>query len=117
MLEVFLEEFHGYCLEGLMRSDDLTRKFEWVSWRHENVCETSCHRSTCLAPPFFDIFVLCFHFDAGLYAMHVQTWSNMSKSKSKWWLQNVSALLFGGCTAFVTVWASFRIPWGKRSSF
>ena len=31
----------------------------WVNFaRHENVCETSCQRSTCLAPPFFDIFVV-----------------------------------------------------------
>ena len=33
--------------------------------------------------------------DEGLNRVHVQTWSNMSKSKSTWWLQNVSALLFG----------------------
>ena len=45
--------------------------------------------------------------DEGLYAMHVQTWSNMSKSKSKWWLQNVSALLFGA--ALLAFRSGFRL--------
>ena len=34
------------------------KSFGWISWRHENVCETSCQRSTCLAPPFFVFFVV-----------------------------------------------------------
>ena len=41
--------------------------FGCILWRRENVCETSCHRSTCLAPPFLDIFCIflfCFHFYA-----------------------------------------------------
>ena len=33
--------------------------------------------------------------DEGLYAVHVQAWSNISKSKFSRWQQKVSALLFG----------------------
>ena len=53
-------EFAWQVWWGLLLWD---KSFSWISWRHENVCETSCQRSTCLAP-FLDIFLLCFHFYA-----------------------------------------------------
>ena len=91
LLEVFFGKIPREVWWGLMIWH---KSFGWISWRHENVCETSCHRSTCLAPPFFlNIFCGVFTFtplvgdtcqcrDEGLYAVHVQTWSNMSKSES-----------------------------------
>ena len=78
----------------------------WVNfvetWDHETVCETSCHRSTYLAPPFFVLFSYSLVWtcrDEGLFAAHVPTW----------WLQNVGAFLFGA--AVVALQSELRVEY------
>ena len=60
------------CSGGLMRSIDL-RKFEWISWRHENACETSsCHIDRhVLRHPVFWIFFVVFSFSCPCLETHV----------------------------------------------
>ena len=86
----------------------------WVNfvetWDHETVCETSCHRSTYLAPPFFVLFSYSLVWtcrDEGLFAAHVPTW----------WLQNVGAFLFGA--AVVALQSELRVEyiWDRAIRF